>query len=106
MLKLTSYSLLPVLYFWALPAFAQIDETQFRTDLTALTAPTNRIVGSDGYYAAARFLEEQIASLPNVELRRHEFDVMVPVTQAATLTLSDGSIEPVYPFWPASVRVK
>lgn len=84
---------------------AEIDDARFRADLEALCAPSTRVVGSDGYYTAARYIQEQIESLPNVELRRHEYPVTVPITHSATVTLPDGSIEPVYPFWPALVRV-
>ncbi len=86
-------------------ASAKIDERQFRADLAALTTPSNRIIGSDGYYVAERYLCDQIESLPNVELKRHEFPVTVPVTRSTAIKLPDGSIEPVYPFWPAMVRV-
>ena len=84
---------------------AEIDEPQFRADIAALCAPSSRVVGSDGYYSAAKYLHDQVASLPNVELRRHEFPVTVPLTQSATMTLPEGSIEAVHPFWPAGVRV-
>src|SRR5262249_46725382 len=36
---------------------------------------------------------------------RHEFPVMVPVTESATLETGDGRIEKLYPFWPAQVRL-
>ncbi|WP_428938316.1 FtsX-like permease family protein [Fontivita pretiosa] len=86
-------------------AQAQIDDAQFRRDLEAIASHTSRIVGSDGYYRAADYVESQIRSLPQVQLQRHEFPIMVPVTEQATLTLPDGTAERVYPFWPASVRV-
>jgi len=83
---------------------APLDTAQFRTDLSALCESPSRIVGSDGYFSAARYLESEIAKLPNVELKKHEFPVMVPVTQSATLDLGSGRVEKVYPFWPAAVR--
>ena len=104
--KCASFVLWIVLPFVvAAPLRADIDEPQFRTDLQALCGPSSRIVGSDGYYAAVKYVQQQVESLPNVELRRHEYAVTVPVTQSAALSLPDGSIEPVYPFWPALVRV-
>ena len=87
------------------PARADVDDVQFRADLHTLCAPSSRVVGSDGYYAAVKYVQQQVESLPNVELRRHEFALTVPVTRSATLALPDGAIEPVYPFWPALVRV-
>ncbi|HWP40279.1 MAG TPA: hypothetical protein VNL70_05090, partial [Tepidisphaeraceae bacterium] len=86
-------------------AEAQIDVAQFRRDLEAIASHTSRVVGSDGYYRAADYIEAQIRTLPEVQLQRHQFPIMVPVTQRATLTLPDGTVEHVYPFWPASVRV-
>src|SRR2546423_311055 len=81
---------------------AQIDEQKFQQDLQAI-ATHSRAVGSDGYYKAANYLENQINSLPGVEWRRQEFPVVVPVTNLATLTLPGGRVENVYPFWPAKV---
>src|SRR5207237_4589213 len=92
---------------WVLALFltsslrAQVDSAQFKADLAALCAGQSRTVGSTGYYATAKYLETEIAKLPNVELRQQEFPVMVPVTQLATLDLGNGRIEKVYPFWPA-----
>src|SRR5687768_9559120 len=86
-------------------ALAQIDAAQFRHDLNGLSRHASRSIGSDGYYEAANYLEKTIAGLPNVELRKHEFPVMVPVTQSATLDLGGGRVERVFPFWPAHVRV-
>src|SRR5580700_7208624 len=82
----------------------QIDAGKYRADLTAICGFGSRVVGSPGYYAAGKYLEEQISELPNVELKKHEYAVMTPVTESATLTLSGGSVENVYPFWPAQIR--
>src|SRR5688572_17110246 len=81
-------------------ALGQIDAAQFRSDLTELSRHPSRSIGSDGYYESAHYLEKTIAGLPNVELRKHEFPVMVPVSQSATLDLGGGRVERVYPFWP------
>ncbi len=90
---------------WAPAARGQIDEGQFRKDLQSLTAAPNRIIGSDGYAAAGAYLENQIKTLPNVELQTHDFEVMVPVTHSATLTIDGRGIERVYPFWPSRIRL-
>jgi hypothetical protein len=81
-----------------------IDAQRFRDDLKQLCAPPTRITGSEGYAQSADFLEREIKSLPNVEVRRHEYPVMVPVTREAVLRAGDRT-ERIYPFWPASVRV-
>jgi hypothetical protein len=86
------------------PAFAWLDEPQFRRDLEALTAHPTRVIGSPGYDAATQYLEEQLSALPGVEWRRHEYTVMVPVTQSATMTLPAGGVVDIYPFWPAHIR--
>jgi hypothetical protein len=97
-----------VTLFLILPriAFAQIDDAQFSNDLHALTSSPTRVVGSDGYAKAVAYLEQQIRALPNIELQRHDFPLMVPVTTRATLRRArpDAKDEPIYPFWPASVR--
>jgi hypothetical protein len=86
-------------------AHAQIDATQFRNDLTELSRHQSRVVGSNGYDEAGKYLQDQIGKLPNVELKAHAFPIIVPVTQSATLDLGGGRIERIYPFWPAQVRV-
>src|SRR3954447_17673739 len=87
------------------PARAQIDAKQFHDDLQAIAAAPSRVIGSPGYFAAADYLAREIQRLPNVELKVHEFPVMVPVTESATIDLGSGRVEKVYPFWPAQVRL-
>ncbi|MGB7160146.1 MAG: hypothetical protein WBD40_18915, partial [Tepidisphaeraceae bacterium] len=93
-----------------------IDPTQFQKDLQTLTAHPSRVIGSQGYDEAATYIEQQLTALgPAIEWRRHEYPVMAPVTTSATLTLrtpgvlapsgAGGAEEPIYPFWPAGVRV-
>src|SRR4051812_12882413 len=76
---------------------APIDAEQFHKDLSALCAPQSRLVGSPGYYDTAKYLESAIGKLPNVELKKHEFPVMVPVIQSANLDLGRGRVEKIYP---------
>jgi ABC-type lipoprotein release transport system permease subunit len=86
-------------------ARAGIDENQLRSDLNTIASQPARIIGSEGYYRTVEYVQSKIKALPNVELKRHEFPVMVPVTQRAEISLPDGSSQPIYPFYPASVRV-
>ena len=76
-----------------------------RTDFDALTQSPTRVVGSPGYDKAVRYLEKRLRDIPGVDLKVHHFDVMVPVTRSATLALPGGASEPVYPIWPAGVRL-
>lgn len=82
-----------------------IDEQQFRADLASIASQPSRLVGSEGYRRTVEYVQSQIAALPNVELKRHEFPVMAPATESAMLSLPDGSTQRVFPFYPASVRV-
>src|SRR3982751_2905342 len=75
-------------------SYGQIDEAQFKNDLRAITQPGSRSIATDGYYQTAKWLRDEIGKLPNVELQVHEFPVVVPVTESATLTFSDGASEP------------
>ena len=43
--------------------------------------------------------------MPNVQWRRHDFSLVVPFTESATLTPAGKPAVDVYPFWPAAVRV-
>jgi hypothetical protein len=86
-------------------ASAQVDEQQFRADLEAIASPPARLVGSPGYYRTLDYVQSQIAALPNVELKRHEFPVLVPVTEQAEIAVNGEAPAPLYPFYPASVRV-
>lgn len=88
-----------------LPALAQIDETKFQSDVRYLSSLPSRSPGTDGYFQAAGFVQRELAALPNVEWRRHEFPVTVPITESASLTLADGAAQKIYPFWPAGVRL-
>ncbi|CAN5614100.1 hypothetical protein BH10PLA1_BH10PLA1_02440 [soil metagenome] len=86
-----------------------VKDDPFNADLRALAAPVSRLVGSPGYYASAAYVESQLKLVPNIEWKKHEYTVMVPVTQSATLSIPAASgaaaAVNVYPFWPAQVRL-
>jgi hypothetical protein len=91
----------------ARPGWAGVDRDRFRADLRQLCTSRGRSVGSEGYREAGPWLEEQLRALPNVDVRRHEFPVIAPITRAASFYKSGGPAagERIYPFWPAGVRV-
>src|ERR1700683_2116606 len=89
---------------WPGSVAGEIDSPQYGADLRAICACGSRIVGSAGYYEAGKYLEREIGKLSGTEFQKHEFAVMTPVTQWATLTMGDGRVENVYPFWPAQIR--
>src|SRR3954447_9711349 len=97
---LLSLLLVPISQSWG-----DIDQAAFTNDLRAITQPACRSIATDGYYQTAKWIQAEIGKLPNVELQVHEYPVVVPVTESATLTFADGSAERVYPFWPAGARV-
>ncbi|MFN4242200.1 MAG: FtsX-like permease family protein [Tepidisphaerales bacterium] len=79
---------------------------RFQRDVAELSKWPSRVVGTPGHREAEAYLRQQLQSLgPAVEVREHEFDVLAPVTQSATLTAPDGRRWEVHPFWPASVRL-
>ena len=85
------------------------DLDRFRAHLAAVADGQSRGVGSPGYRHTQDYLQSVFAALPpNVEVRRHRYPVMTPVTRAATLTFGTGEGAekfPVFPFWPAKVRL-
>jgi hypothetical protein len=95
-------ALLAILIVWC--SAAARGQDSFRADLQQLATAPARLVGSPGYDAAVGYVERQIKQLPNVEYRRQEFPLSVPVTRSATVTIG-GAAEPIYPFWPAQTRV-
>ena len=80
-------------------------DPQFLRDLSELTKSPSRVIGSGGYYEAAQYIEREVAKLKEVQLKVHEYPVMVPVTQRAELELGGGRVERICPFWPAQMRV-
>ena len=95
-----------VLLCCASPLRGQFDASAFQQDLRAIAAAPTRATGSPGHTAALAYVQQQVAALGGqVEAQRHAFQVMTPVTRRATLALPGGEALPVYPFWPAGVRV-
>ena len=86
-------------------ARGQVDPTQFTVDMKALTPRPSRTPGSQGYVDAALYLRNQLTGLPNVQFKEHHYPMMVPFTQSATLEMPGRGTEPVYPLWPAGVRL-
>jgi hypothetical protein len=81
------------------------DQQQLTVDVTALAAEPTRAPGTQGYYNAARYLRDQIARLPNVSVNEQRFNMMVPVTDSAGLTIPGRPAAAIYPLWPAGVRL-
>ncbi len=88
-----------------LPASAQLNEPQLTADVKYLSALPTRMPGTQGYSDAAAYLQQQIASLPNVKLNRQVFPLMVPFMESATLAIPNHPVENIYPLWPAGVRL-
>ncbi len=86
------------------PARAGFDVKQFEADLSALANVESRSVGSPGYNAARDYLKAQISSLPGVELKEQTFELMVPRTREATMSIGGRSVK-VFPFFPANIRL-
>ena len=85
-------------------ASAQVNTEQFQKDLTQL-ASQPRVIGTSGYYAAADYIQAQLRDLPGVQIKKHEYEVMMPVTESAAIQLPGAGEVPVYPFWPAHTRL-
>lgn len=84
---------------------AQVDAAAYEADLRAIAVQPTRIVGTEGYDAAVSYVESALAKLGDrVEVRRHEFAIVVPKTDSATLQAGSAT-HAVYPFWPAGPRL-
>ena len=77
---------------------------QLAKDLVSL-ASRPRLIGSPGYDAAAAYIQRKLQVLPGVEVRVHEYDVMMPVTEHAALSMPGGGEAPVYPLSRGNVRL-
>ncbi len=89
-----------------------LDSAQFAADVAALSSQPTRAPGTQGYYNAATYIQNQISPpagkgtpLPNVQLQRQEFPMVVPVTDAASLAVPGRAAAAVFPLWPAGVRL-
>src|SRR5438067_6035807 len=78
--------------------------SEFRADRQTIAAPQSRVLGSAGYEQTVNYIKGEIAKLPGVEFQVHEFPVMAPVTDEATIRIGTR-VEKVYPFWPAQIRL-
>ncbi len=86
-------------------AGAQVDEAAFAADVAALVAQPTRAPGTQGYYNAATYLQNQLKDLPNVQLRDQRFPLVVPITDSAAVTVAGRPATAIYPMWPAGVRL-
>src|SRR5436190_21269968 len=84
---------------------AQFETGQFQKDLQTICDVQSRALGTPGYERAVDYLKQQIGAMANVELQVHEYPVMAPVTESATITLGGERTSNVYSFWPAQVRL-
>ncbi|MFH1732770.1 MAG: FtsX-like permease family protein [Planctomycetota bacterium] len=76
-----------------------------RRDTEWLAGYPTRVVGTRAHDEAGAELLKRVKAIPGVQVRTHEFEVVVPETLKAELTLPDGRKHPVHPFWPASSRL-
>jgi ABC-type lipoprotein release transport system permease subunit len=91
--------------FFPTPGRGQINEAQFSADVKYLSSLPTRMPGTTGYRDAAAYVQQQIVSLSNVQLKRQVFPLMVPFTESATIAIPGQPIENIYPLWPAGVRL-
>ncbi|MCG3178470.1 MAG: hypothetical protein BIFFINMI_00797 [Phycisphaerae bacterium] len=96
-----------------LPATAQPEPVSdlvagVRRDTQWLCQAPSRLVGSPGHDEAVQRLADELRAVPGVRVWEQSFDVVVPRTREARLTV-DGPggprSAPIYPIWPASVRL-
>src|SRR5439155_27301440 len=106
LIALSSFRVLLFMSILALggPARGQDVYSEFRTDLQTIAAPQSRVLGSAGYEQTVNYIKGEIAKLPGVEFQVHEYPVMAPVTDDATIQIG-ARVEKVYPFWPAQIRL-
>ena len=79
--------------------------TGVRRDTEWLAGYATRVVGTRAHDEAGEELLKRVRAIPGVQVRTHEFKVVVPETLKAELTLPDGRKHPVHPFWPAGARL-
>jgi len=81
---------------------------KIREDTRWIAGVTNRSVGSRGHAVVFEKLLARVNAVSNVTVRTQEFEVSMPVTEKAELTVLDGKWKGtyrVYPVWPAVVRL-
>ena len=93
---------------------AEVDPAAFERDLSAIVggahSDQSRVVGSVGYERTVDYVDAELSKLGaeagnRVEVRRHEYKVVVPKTKSATIDLGPLGTHNVHPFWPAGVRL-
>ena len=81
---------------------------EIKADLEWLTGPETRVVGTAGHAEVCERVERTLRAMSGVCVWRHEFPVLSPVTEAASLSVVSGPCageHRVYPLWPAGVRL-
>ncbi|MFC1462069.1 ABC transporter permease [Verrucomicrobiota bacterium] len=81
---------------------------EIKQDTEWIAGVPDRSVGSEGHAAVFQELLKRVNAIPDITVRTQEFEVMMPVTGKAELTVLDGKWKgkyPVYPMWPAVVRL-
>jgi ABC-type lipoprotein release transport system permease subunit len=82
-----------------------VNEEQLTADVKYLSSLPTRMPGTMGYRDAAAYVQQQIVSLSNVQLKRHLFPLMVPFTESATISIGGQAAQNIYPLWPAGIRL-
>ena len=88
----------------ALSGFAE----KVRRDTKWIAGVSDRSVGSPGHDEVARKLLERVEAVPNTRVWTQEFDVLMPITEEATVTIDAGPWQgshDIYPVWPSLVRL-
>ena len=81
---------------------------EIKRDTEWIAGVTNRSVGSRGHAIVFEKLLARVNAISNITVRTQEFEVTMPVTEKAELTVPDGKWKgtyPIYPMWPAVVRL-
>lgn len=78
-------------------------------DTKWLSSYPTRVVGTGPHDQAVKDLTKKIKAVPGATVWQQQFPVIVPHTENASLTITagrwQGEKRPVYPLWPASVRL-
>jgi hypothetical protein len=79
-------------------------QSTYEADIRTIASQADRGLGSPGHEATLQFVRDRLATYPNVVVQEHEFEMMVPRSSEATLTV-DGRSVTVHPFVPAHIRL-